>query len=553
MDLQFEVGPANGYGRRLVIARLADKELHRDRFDTDSAGSRRRFFGELGRRLQANGQNGEASAETLLAMFERDLLRQADKADRAAEAGGPEPDSQGPEIDAGRIIRPERFITPEVSGIAVPVAVRAGNGVRGQWFWYLRWADGKRERRPVGNTLELPGGGRLWVHPDPGEPAPGMAPGWSAEARRRWLAGEPAPTPADVFQGLCRQVARFIELPQAESPGIAATLALWVIHTYCYVTWSAVPYLYVGGPIGSGKTRVLDVLGRLVFRPLSSSNMTAAALFRTLHAQGGTVLLDEAERLRNTQDPAVGDLLSLLLAGNRRGGTATRLEPAGDSFRPVSFEVFGPKALCCVTGLPAALASRCIGITMFRAGPESEKPRRRIDEAPETWQRLRDDLHALALEHGPEFLELAGWSDVCPNGIAGRHYELWQALLALAGWIEEHGAIGLLGRLQGHALATIEASTDDQIVDSDEILLRLLADAIRAGEKPRPGDLLEKAKEREPETFRKWTARGVAERLKRYRLCTIKVSGEKRYPHNTLDGLRRIQANYGIDLAIEAV
>ena len=57
--------------------------------------------------------------------------------------------------------------------------------------------------------------------------------------------------------------------------------------------------------------------------------MTGAALFRTLHGQGGVLLLDEAERLKNTPDPATAEILSMLLAGYRRGGTATRLEPIG--------------------------------------------------------------------------------------------------------------------------------------------------------------------------------------------------------------------------------
>ena len=59
--------------------------------------------------------------------------------------------------------------------------------------------------------------------------------------------------------------------------------------------------------------------------------MTGAALFRTFHTQGGCLLLDEAERLRNTQDPATAEILSMLLAGYKRGGTATRLEPVGDT------------------------------------------------------------------------------------------------------------------------------------------------------------------------------------------------------------------------------
>ena len=48
-----------------------------------------------------------------------------------------------------------------------------------------------------------------------------------------------------------------------------------------------------------------------------------------------------------------------------------------------------------------------------------------LDEAAERLQALRDDLHALALEHGSVWLDLARRSDVCA-GLGGRHFELWQ-------------------------------------------------------------------------------------------------------------------------------
>jgi hypothetical protein len=60
--------------------------------------------------------------------------------------------------------------------------------------------------------------------------------------------------------------------------------------------------------------------------------MTGPALFRTHHAAGGALLYDEAERLRQST-PDQQELQSMLLAGYKRGGCATRLEPVGDSFR----------------------------------------------------------------------------------------------------------------------------------------------------------------------------------------------------------------------------
>jgi hypothetical protein len=301
--------------------------------------------------------------------------------------------------------------------------------------------------------------------------------------------------------------------------------------------------------LGSGKSRLFEILLRLVFRGLASSNMTAPALFRTLHNQGGTLLLDEAERLRQTQQPDVGEILSMLLAGYKRGGQATRLEPLGDrGFKTVSYDVYGPKALACIAGLPPALASRCIAVPMFRAAPKSEKPRRRIDADPGAWQGVRDDLHALAIEHGPAWLDLAARIDVCP-AMSGRDFELWQPLLALASWIESHGARGLRGLVQEHALATIDRGRDEAVPDADETLLGILADAVRIGERPTPHEILGKALEAEPVVFKLWHPRTVTARLKSYGIPTPKKVGSRReFRDVTPEALRRIQASYGIDL-----
>jgi hypothetical protein len=251
--------------------------------------------------------------------------------------------------------------------------------------------------------------------------------------------------------------------------------------SYVFPAWPAVPYLFVGGPLGSGKSRVFEILSRLVFRPLASSNMTAPALFRTLYNQGGVLLLDEAERLKQTNSPDAQELLSMLLAGYKRGGRATRLESVGDAFKSVEFDVHGPKALACIAGLPPALASRCIRVMMFRAAAGSEKPRRQIDADPTVWQRLRDDLHALALEHGPVWTELASKADVCPM-MSGRDFELWQPILALAKWLESFGVEGLWDVVWDYAREALGESHEDAAPDVDVLILRALVDLIRDGQ-----------------------------------------------------------------------
>jgi hypothetical protein len=546
------VAPSNGRPQRIVEAR-AGEVVYRDTFDPNSATSRRRFVSALAEKLAVD-------AAELVAVDEQ-IVTEADSADAAVERAAAEaaqqqaatsPSCSGawPEINPSRIIRPERFIAPTASGLSIPVLSEIEGRVVGRWLIFLRHADGRRESRALSGNIDLGENHRLFVHPKPCEPSGSFSCGWSAEARRAWLQGAAAPDPAELFERLTVQIFRFIDLPLDRSIGITATLALWVMLSYIYHAWPAVPYLFVGGPAHSGKTRVFEVLSRLVFRPLTSSNLTAAALFRTLHDRGGTLLLDEAERLRQANDPATGDLLSMLLAGYKRGGKATRLEPVGDSFKTVAFDVFGPKALACIAGLPTALASRCISLTMFRAPPDSDKPRLRIDADSAGWQTLQDDLHSLALEHGATWLDLAQRTDVCP-AMSGRDFEMWQPLLALAAWIESHGANGLRGLVEAHALSTIESGRDDQTPDADETLLRILANALRNGERQTPGEILAKAKQLEPEGFKHWGARGVSSHLKRYGLETRKSHGERVYGPELTEMLGKIQQSYGIELGAD--
>jgi hypothetical protein len=456
-----------------------------------------------------------------------------------------------PEVDSSRIVRPERFIKPAVSGLTVPVRLEMRDQLDGQSRVYLRFADGRREYRPLDEIIDLGESDRLFIQPKPGAPSGIVDYGWSVSARKSWIDGATVADPAELFANLSGQIASFIDFPIGREVGITATLSLWTLLTYVYHAWLAVPYLYVGGPAGSGKSRVFEVLSRLVFRPLVSSSLTGPSLFRTLNDRGGTLLLDEAERLRQGNDPGTSELVSMLLAGYKRGGQATRLELVGDSYRTLTFDVFGPKALACIDGLPPALASRCIPVVMFRAPPGSDKPRKRIDADPASWQRLRDDLHAIALEYGQKWLELAQRSDVCPATMSGRDYELWQPLLALAAWFESLGVEGLRKIVEDHALSTVESNRDDQTPDADETLLRILADKISENDQPTAGQILAEAQRLEPEVFKRWSASTVSRYLKRYGLQTRKSHGDRVFGLELQGTLENVQRSYGIDLGFE--
>lgn len=455
-----------------------------------------------------------------------------------------------------RIVRPELFHLPEVSGVLVATPTLREGKPTAEWVLHLRWHEtGRRESREL-DALQLPNGERVHFHPWPGKASLTSCASWTTKARKRWLEGGAALEPAAVFQRTCELYAHFLHFTDDIAVGATATLACWTVLTYVYPCWPSLPYLSIGGPVSSGKSTLFRVLGRLCFRPLESSNMTAACLFRTLHDCGGTLLLDEAERLRDSA-PEAGELRSILLSGYKQGSPAMRLEKCGNGFSRTAFDVYGPKAFAAIARLPEALASRCIRIGMFRAEPDSPKPRRRLAEKDAEFRELRNELHALALEHGQTWLQLVNDTDVVPNTFSGRDFELWQPLLAIGSWLEEHGVSGIVEVLTTFAVDNIDHGEEDNLPDADVALLTILAEHVRGGTAStlKAGDILAAACARHPTLFGapdkpRWSPKGISNALRRYGLQTKKGHGSRgrTYQPVTEDQLRAVSRAYGFEL-----
>lgn len=514
----------------VLTVKYGDEVLHTDRLDIAKDRPRTAFLEKLKERCP--GVNLD-EAEQL-------LLKEVDQAMQTPEPSPVEPPA---ELDVNRIVRPHLFHVPEVSGLLIPVAQVQANRVGGKWRLYLQWADGRRECIDLPDYLDLGNGHRLWFSKNPPVPSVTTPSRWSSQGRAQWLVGH-VPDMADLFKGIYAQLETYLEFPEDDTLAITATLSLWIMATYVYPVWSAVPYLSVGGPLGSGKSRLFEVMGQLVHAPIHSSNTTAACLFRTLDAKGGTMLLDEAERL-NDNTPDAGEIRSILLAGYKRGGQASRLEKVGDGFAPVSFDVYGPKAVAAIASMPSALASRCIPIIMFRAPQDSPVPKRRIDPEAPVWRELRDDLHCMALACGVSFVQMVDWLPSCPD-LNGRSLELWLPILAMAKLVEGAGVPGLVEVVEAFGVKSSRSAQEDVVPEVDDILLRRLKRMLE--DKPwgvTAGELLAVVKEDEPTLFTRYTPRGIGTILKRYGVTATRTCG-KRLLRATENQWRAIGQSYGI-------
>jgi len=522
-----------GSTKGLLTAMRGDEVLHSDRMDIAKDRQRTAFLNKLRKRFPS------VNIEEIQQL----LLHEAHRAAQTQNQSHCEPPV---ELDISRIVRPHLFHLPEVSGLLVPVVQMQGNSrIEGRWLLCVQWAGGKRECIDLGDYLDPSDGERIWFSQKPPAPLMTTISRWSQQGRAKWLDGH-RPDLKELFRRIFDQFLNFLEFPKDDMVGVISTLSLWTMLTYTYSVWPAVPYLSIGGPLGSGKSRVFDVLVQLVFNPLPSSNLTAACLFRTLHAQAGTLLLDEAERLRD-RTPDVGELLSILLAGYKQGGQATRMERVGDSFKAMSFDVFGPKAIAGVSNLPSVLASRCIPIMMFRATRNSAVPKRRINPTGPIWVELRDDLHCMALAHGGSVLGIGGWQPDCAD-LNGRNLELWQPILGLAKLVEDAGMEGLVETVEKHALKSIQSAHEDIVPEVDEILLRLLRQMLEDKSwGVTPSELLQAAVAEEPSLFTRYTARGISAIVGRYGIKAER-SGGRRLLRATEERWKAIEQSYGIDL-----
>jgi len=116
----------------------------------------------------------------------------------------------------------------------------------------------------------------------------------------------------------------------------------YVLLSWVYDTFNEIPYLRLRGDYGSGKTRFLQTVGSICFKPIFASGAsTVAPLFHILNQVGGTLILDEGD-FRFSDEKA--DIAKILNNGNAKGFPVLRCEKINQrEFAPKAYNVFSPK------------------------------------------------------------------------------------------------------------------------------------------------------------------------------------------------------------------
>lgn len=140
--------------------------------------------------------------------------------------------------------------------------------------------------------------------------------------------------------------------------------AYYVLFTWVFDRFDEVPYLrFFTYDYGSGKSRALETIGSICYRPIFlGGSSTSASMRRMIDAYRGTIVADEQDSA--SDNDLTTSYTKMLNQGFQRGKPIIVCDQ-GNNSEPRGFDVFGPKVLVTRTKFnDKALESRFITIFM---------------------------------------------------------------------------------------------------------------------------------------------------------------------------------------------
>lgn len=145
-------------------------------------------------------------------------------------------------------------------------------------------------------------------------------------------------TVSELLQDISAYIDRYVDL----SESFRHIALAYVLLTWVYDAFNELPYLRFRGDFGSGKTRALQVIGAITYKPFFASGAsTVSPIFHTLDCFKGTLLFDETD-FRYSDERS--EIVKIFNNGNMRGLPVLRtMVTPQNEFDPRAFSVYGPK------------------------------------------------------------------------------------------------------------------------------------------------------------------------------------------------------------------
>jgi hypothetical protein len=228
---------------------------------------------------------------------------------------------------------------------------------------------------------------------------------------------------AEVLNEIVATILRYVVIPEDS----AVAVALWIAFVHAHDEFAISPILNIGSPEKRcGKTTLLSLISALVPRPLPTSNLTTAVLFRAIDSMQPTLLVDESDTFIDGDHK--GELRGVLNSGHTRA-TAYVLRTAGDNFEPRRFSTWAPKAIAGIGRLTGTLADRSITVELTRRTADQTIERIRLDRLH---QQIAPVASRVARWVADNITKFSALDPEVPPSLHDRAADNWRPLLALA-------------------------------------------------------------------------------------------------------------------------
>ena len=238
-------------------------------------------------------------------------------------------------------------------------------------------------------------------------------------------AREKAAAPVDDIGGVLDAASDLILSHMAMDAHWGDVVALWCLHTYAVDCFPVSPRLAVESPTPEcGKSTLLNIVKELVYRPLKTSNIQPAGIFRIAEHYAPTMLIDEGDAFLHDNEPLRG----IFNSGHAKGDVVIRVE--GDPLTPKPYKVFGACAFGLIGELPSTLQSRSIACKLKRATAAEVSGLKsfRTDKPPAICAEIAARFWRWAEDHQDELAT----ADPDMSGMINRRRDNWRVLFAIA-------------------------------------------------------------------------------------------------------------------------
>jgi len=176
-----------------------------------------------------------------------------------------------------------------------------------------------------------------------------------------------------------------------------AIRAIWNIRlSWVYERFRTLNYTRGLGDTGTGKSRLLDVVGRLHYKPMVVAGaLTPAVIFRIISKWKGTLLIDEGDQEKGSDE--TNAFIKILNCGYEKGMPVARCDK-NDPSKIEFFDIYCPKVITTRRRFEdKATEARCMTLTMVQTS-RTDIPDVLTSEYDTEINRIRESFCCLGSE-----------------------------------------------------------------------------------------------------------------------------------------------------------